>query len=151
MDIQWEEPPAEVVERSGANSGGHYIEFAIELRKNQGKWALMPPPKVGAKRTDNSGKALAQNIRRGKVKGFDRNEYEAVSSDGKVWVRYTGPKGRPTTQGPKEPEDLARRARAWARDQGMNVSERGNLPRNIIEAYCKHEGIPVPGQLSAVK
>lgn len=147
MDIVWEQPPEELVQRSGRGPG-HYVEFALALRERPNEWALLPGLRNGNPRTESSGKGTAQNIRRGKVHGFNRGEYEAVSTGGKVWVRFTGEKKQPggvVPVQPKDHQDLARRARAWARDQGMNVSTAGNLPRNIIEAYCKHVGITPPG------
>lgn len=143
MEIQWEAPPPAALERQGS-SGGHYVEFADALRERPKEWALMPPPSQAGKteRTPSSANALAQNIRRGKVKGFNRGEFETVAHGGKVWVRFLGAKAEPVTP---DHDDLARKARDWARDQGMNVPTRGALSREVILAYCKAKGITPPG------
>lgn len=143
MEIQWEEPPQTALERQGT-SAGHYVDFANALRERPKQWALMPAPKQVGKtgRTVSSGKAVAQNIRRGKVKGFSRGEFEAVSQEGKVWVRYLGDRAAPVTP---DHDDLARKARQWAREQGQNVSERGALSREVLLAYCKAKEITPPG------
>lgn len=139
MDIQWEEPPAELLERVPGGKA-HYAEFAAALKEHKDKWAVMPPPKAKTERTEKSAAAVAQNIRRGKIQGFTRGEFQAVAKGSKVWVRYTGPKELPEAP-PLKHDDIARRARAWARDQGMNVSTRGNLSQDIIDAYCRAAGI----------
>lgn len=59
-------------------------EFADELRKQPGRWAVVP-----WETTELSSRATASRISRGKVAAFGRG-YEAVSTHGTVYVRYQG-------------------------------------------------------------
>lgn len=156
MDIEWEEPPREVLESQGRHPG-RYLEFALALREHPGRWAVLP----GGARTEKSSKGTAQNIRRGQVKGFTRGDYEAVAQGPKVWVRYQ-PKDRPAGGEPSTEEDEsatstpvravpttpAAKVRAWAKDHGIEVPDRGRLPEEVWERYAAainagETGLPV--------
>lgn len=163
MDIQWEQPPREVLEQQGRHPG-RYLDFALELRNHPGRWAVLPGPE----RTKGSASGAAQNVRRGQTKGFTRGEYEALAHGTKVWVRYVGAIGsearRITAEvdGKPEPEEdsqteaateeespatvsrgvqpvpttPAAKVRAWAKSQGIEVPERGRLPEGVWEKYA---------------
>lgn len=60
------------------------------------------------------------------------------------WVEVAQPAGvRPGRVARKAPHqnsspadrERTQKIREWANEQGMNVSERGRLPRNVMEAY----------------
>lgn len=140
MQIEWEEPPTAVLARLGR---GRYEEFAAALREHPGRWAVLP----GEQRTDKGGKATAQNLRGGKMRGFPKGEFEALSADGKVWVRYMAPAepqdGVPEPQEAAEPDGeegdkpSTATVRAWAQRQGITVPDRGRLPQEIFDRYDK--------------
>ncbi len=57
-------------------------EFAAELRKQPGRWAIYPWTT-----TDSGSRATASRISRGKVVAFG-DGFRAVSSHGTVYVQY---------------------------------------------------------------
>lgn len=145
MELKFEQPPEEALARTRGRRGA-YAEIAEELRKHKDQWALLPRTFT----TEKSASGTAQNIRRGKVKGFERGEYEAVHHETKVWVRWTGPVEDPTT-GPLD-DGLNRTIRDWAREQGHEVADRGRLPRAIVDEYfAAHDDVPRPASLRAVQ
>lgn len=158
MDIQWEEPPAEVVLRSRA-SGAKYIDFAIELRRHEGKWALLPLEQPYANLA--SAQSAAQNIRRGVTKAFaPKGSFDAVAGEdgAKIWVKFLGePKGKePAGDDDERPEltvedetgrTFAQTVRAWARENDIPVPERGRLPEAMITRYCHATDTPRPSYL----
>lgn len=150
-DIQWEEPPAHAILGPGQHRG-RYAEIATALRENPGRWALLPSPT--GERTEKGAAATAQNIRRGKVKGFEAGQkvFETAVDGVKVYVRVkpdvdeaeaTQPEGESDEQSEEEEEAgdgpggkaIASDIRAWARERGMDVPDRGRLPREITDAY----------------
>lgn len=152
MDIVWEDPPERAILR--AAGGGRYIDFALALREYPGKWAVLPSDE---ERSEKGAKATAQNIKRGRVRGFPAGEYETAVDGTKVYVRFKEavPKDEdsenddpdeiddedqeepypPISAGPTPEEPHAARVRAWAIQQGMKVPDRGRLPRHITEKY----------------
>lgn len=168
MEIQWEKPPEAVVLRSRSN--GRYIDFALAVAsatppEGSEGWALLPPQASGQPRTEKSAKGMAQGIKRGTVAGFAKGEWDAVAdNNGRVWVRYKGPadpQSADAERGPRQPgegdddheppkDSLAPRIRAWAHDKGIEVSERGRLPRELIDRYFDDTGEPRPPHLRAV-
>lgn len=145
MNIEWEEPPAEVLERH--LGGGHkakYLDVAVALRDHPGRWAVLPSLTGG--RTEKGAAATAQNVRRGQVKGFTRGQYDAVAHGTKVYVRYRDEASReegpedgeadapPTPRPPARAADSAT-VRAWAQKQGLTVTSRGRLPDELYERY----------------
>lgn len=153
MDIVFEDPPeAALLRHRGA--GGKYLEFAIALREHQDRWAVLPDDEP---RTEKSAAGTAQNIRRGKMKGFDNGEYDAVPSGVKVYVKWTGPKDQPKAEADDDKEEdpgesprlravaptrsaSPDEVRRWAMNNGMNVPTRGRLPEHIWEAYATAHG-----------
>jgi len=160
MEIQWEKPPEKVVLRSRSN--GRYLDFALAVKEatpppgSEG-WAILPPQASGQPRTEKSAKGMAQNIKRGKVAGFVAGEWDAIADDsGKVWVRYKGPQEGGAVKEPdhddEPPQDnLAPKIRGWARDRGIEVPERGRLPRDLIDRYFEDTGEVRPPSLRAVQ
>lgn len=149
MEIQWEEPPeyANVIGTGGGT--GRYLEFALTLRQHPGRWAVLPGDQ---KRTEKGAMATAQNIRRGKVKGFKPNQYDTAIHGTKIWVRYktdqpaastdptpgASPSASPRRSGSSADADTgpdAKVVRAWAIAQGEDVPERGRLPRRFIDSF----------------
>lgn len=143
MEIKWEDPPEEAILRARGGNG-QYVEFAIALRAHEERWALLPD--LNGPRTPKAAQNAAQNIRRGLTKGFDKGQYEAVTDEGKIYVRYM-PKELPAEDG--EPEAGTPRAnrqrspehgaaiRTWARNNGFEVADRGALPQEVVDAYHK--------------
>jgi hypothetical protein len=176
MEIEFEDPPEEALLRQRA-SGAKYLEFAIALREHPEKWAVLPsdPPPA----SDKAGQNAAQNIRRGVTKAFaPKGAYEAVYAPetGKIHVRYM-PNGAEAEGDEKDPpkpaaakssraavgdphaEDeatvarkaFAPRVRAWAKEKGIEVSEHGRLPEDIIQHYLADTGEERPPHLRAVR
>jgi len=155
MDIKWEEPPQEVILRSRAGSGAKFLDFAMQLRKHESRWAVLPVEQPYA--TLASAQSAAQNIRRGVTKAFaPKGAYEAVAGPvgegeegAKIWVRFVGdPQPDDATPPDSEDEgearievvDFARKVRAWARENGLSVTERGRLPDSVYAAYAEATG-----------
>ena len=59
-------------------------EFIDAVRRHPGKWAVYPYPT-----TDMAARATASRISRGKIASFGTG-FEAVSSHGRVYVRFLG-------------------------------------------------------------
>lgn len=153
MDIEWEAPPAHARVIGSGQRPGRYMEFAEALRQNVGKWAKLPTVH-GDKRTKGSANSTAQNIRGGKVKGFEQGKFETAIADTEVWVMCSDA-GTPKTprqmrgdgddppddeeeqpRAPRPPSsDLAPKIRQWAKREGLAVPEHGRLPEKIREAY----------------
>lgn len=140
MDIEWEEPPEHVVLRT-RGAGAKYLDLALALREEPGRWAVLPGP-----RSEKTGSTTAALIRRGKMKAFSGGKYDAVADGGKIWVKYVGPLEEepdpepaatapvtpPTRNGP-DPA-LVRR---WAHRIGLEVPATGRLPRELVERYLR--------------
>jgi hypothetical protein len=145
MEIQWEEPPAHA-NVLGESASGRYLAFALALREYPGRWAVLPATRP---RTEKSALAAANNIRRGKTKGFKPNQYDAAVHEGTIWVRFkesaaVPPDEAEASTAPSEPEEERdstdwtpdpARVRTWAIEQGMEVPQRGRLPKRCFEAY----------------
>lgn len=157
-DIIWEDPPPTA--RIGAARSGKYAAIARALRDpdnedpdspGKSRWARLPqdaPPR-SEKTADN----LQSNIRRGINGDFKpKGAFDAAVDGNEVWVRYLGepppepPKapsrsaedgGDQGAQGGSEPRSDVNPAevRAWARNNGFSVPDRGRLPQNVIDAY----------------
>lgn len=143
MDIEWEDPPEHAAMVGSGQHQGKYLEFALAIREFPGKWAVLPTG-AGESRTEKGAMATAQNIRRGKVKGFKAGQYDTAVKGTKIWVRYkeglppvtNGDSGPPSDV--SEPHDdwpEAKVVRAWAIGKGMDVPDRGRLPKKFFEAY----------------
>jgi len=148
--IVWEEPPEEVLLR--AQGGGQYVEAALALRARPGEWGLLPT--AGRVQSESSAKGMAQSIRRGKTKGFavpaSSGSYEAVADGVKVWARFM-PKADDDEEGAREPiRSLAPRVRAWAKEKGMEVPDRGRLPESVMDAFFADTGEQRPARLVSV-
>lgn len=164
MKIDWQDPPEHVHIIGSGSKAGKHLQFALELRKHPGRWAVMPDPGVT---TEGSAMAKAQNIRRGKVKGFAPGEYEAGVDGTTIYVRFIGKNVTPVETEPEpEPEDkqedeqeeeppaggsLAPQIRQWATDHGYDVPERGRLPRKIIDDYWEARGGRPPSIVRVVQ
>ena len=144
-EIIWEDPPQTALTQG--QRPGRYVKFAQALRDNPGRWAVAP-----GERTEASAKGFRQNVLRGEVKGFTKGEpWEAAVEGGKVWVRFNPDEDRKAAPEPEQHEDeepeedddapgkrqLNADVRAWARNNGFNVTDRGRIPREVIEAYHK--------------
>lgn len=143
MDIQWEEPPATASIVGSGKHAGRYLDFALALQQRVGAWAVLPSDNT---RTEKGASATAQNIRRGKVKGFTpAGAYETAVQGTKIWVRYKdqpeAPEGALPHQGGQDeaPSDRPDPAdvRAWAKDQGIKVNDRGALPKHVFDRYAE--------------
>lgn len=155
MDIEWEEPPAVALAR--VRTPGRYVEFAYALREHPERWAKLPQKEGEEARSEKGAQNLAQNIRRGATAGFTpKGHYEAVSDGGTVWVRYVPPAEQPAegeetgegkssaTEAPGE-QAVARvrrdadpaKVRAWARTNGLNVTDRGRISEDVFSAYAR--------------
>lgn len=161
MEPEFKDPPEEVLIRS-RNVGARYIDFAIALRDHRERWAVLPVTPA----SDKSAQNLAQNIRRGVTKAFaPSGTYEAVADGTTVYVRFMGEPEDP--QDPKSPasstrgddvgedEDVVRsfapKVREWARATGIEVPDKGRLPRLVIDAYLRdNPDEPRPSHLTRV-
>lgn len=138
MDVEWEDPPDLALAR--ARTPGRYVDFAFALKESPGRWARLPDD---SPRTEKGAQNAAQNIRRGVTAGFKpAGTFEAVSEQGKVWVRYAPPiqvDQEDEEDSPPSPRKAPRPdpavVRAWARSNGHDVPDRGRLPEGVLEAY----------------
>lgn len=129
-DIVWEDPPESAL---NVRRRTPYTEFAQALRAQPGKWAIMP----GARTTEGSAKNMAQNVLRGKMRDFPKGEFETAVDGAKVYVRHV------MSSATDEHADVVlgqrsynpKTIRAWARENGFEVPDRGRLPDNIIAAF----------------
>lgn len=137
--IIWQDPPEDAL--LGA-ARGRYKAFARALRENPQRWALLPGPE---KKSVDSAKGTAMNIRSGRVQGFAKNLYETAVDGTKIFVRYIGPPGEsePEVEDESGQGDSAVHAdsgrgamiRQWARGQGKEVGDKGRLPQSLIDAF----------------
>ncbi|MFJ5220528.1 Lsr2 family protein [Streptomyces sp. NPDC088354] len=51
--------------------------------------------------------------------------------------RQRGANGRVRRSGPAEPKEDTAAIRAWAKDNGYKINDRGRVPREVREAYAK--------------
>lgn len=63
-----------------------YRAFADALRENPGRWAVWP----GRFKNRSSTSAQASNIKRGTLRNFPEGEFDAVTREGKLYVRFIG-------------------------------------------------------------
>jgi hypothetical protein len=146
MEIEWEDPPEQVVLRA-RGAGGKYLEWAIALREEPGRWAVLPSD---TPRSEKTGSTTAALIRRGKMKAFAGGRYDAVAEGAKIWVRYVGPLEEPDPgegEGEGEPTPAAAPAvrngpdpvavRKWAHTIGLEVPAKGRLPSELVERYLR--------------
>jgi len=137
MDIEWSEPPAAALRRQHAT--GKYTDLAAALRAHPDRWAKVPDED----RTAKGAQGTAQNIRRGKVKGFENQpgqRFETAVDGASIWVRCVPVEGVKEDPAPREPpqrdgDGLARAVRAWAQDQGIPVSVRGRVAQELVDQY----------------
>lgn len=138
MDITWEEPPPHAKRPGSGQKPGRYAKIATALRQNPGRWAL-----IGKATSEKSAEGTANNIRRGKVKGFELPEdsdasFDVAVDEFKIYVRYLedAEEGAVGVRVIRE-EDAPSRGeiRAWARENGFQVAVRGALPKEILDAY----------------
>jgi hypothetical protein len=152
MEIKWEDPPETAL---GHTRNTKYRPIANELRKHPGRWAFLDPGDAG--RTEKGASATAQNIRRGVMVAFPKDEFEAVSEGDKVWVRCLpkkeeGEEGEEKARTPVKDDDDDEpplgEVRKWAKANGFPVADRGVLSRELIEQYkvARQRGLrAVPG------
>lgn len=136
-DIIWEDPPEDALTSAPK---GRYKDFARRLRENPNKWAVLPG---GPKKSADSAKGTATNIRTGRVQGFTKDHFETAVDGVKVYVRFIGLAG----QGEPAQDDVVGESgveatsgrgamvRQWARAQGIDVPNRGRLPQAVIDKY----------------
>lgn len=151
MQIEWADPPASA--RKLGSRAGKYEECALALRQHPGRWGRLPHDLP----TLRSVEALAQNIRRAKVKGFeveDGGQFETAVDRAElgIYVRYLAPASEPdlpddtgdtgddVVECPRFTDDvergpLARDVRAWAVTRGIVVPAKGRLPQSLFEDY----------------
>lgn len=146
VEIMFEDPPA--VALAKLRTPGKYVDWAYALREpqNRGRWAKLPDAPDG-QRSEKGAENLAQNIRRGATAGFKpKGSYEAVPHQGEIWVRYIGDAEEHREEPPPPPppgtQPLANPAevRAWAKNNGFNVPDRGRMPNEVYDAYYKAQG-----------
>lgn len=154
MEIEWEDPPALALAR--VRTPGRYVDFAYALRENPERWAKLPDKEGGGERTPKGAAGLAQSIRRGTTAGFKpKGAFEAVADGTTIYVRFAGEPGQAegqeegqgddsTAEAPGEQAavEVARRAdpavvRAWARTNGLTVTDRGRLSEDVIARYAR--------------
>ncbi len=139
-EIVWQTPPTHALQQQRRTK---YDEFADALKARPGEWAVLP----GTKATVDSAKSTAMNIRNGRMSAFKPKGKWDVVVDGKtIYVRYMGDDAQATTEG----EDVQQQdhvevegghkveasvIRAWARENGFDVPERGRLGANVIAAF----------------
>lgn len=143
MKLQFQDPPEHAKRPGSGAQPGRYMQFAVELKKHPNRWVLLPSD--GTRRSEKGAEATAQNIRRGKVKGFAPRQYETAVDGTTIYVRYLGepeePEEKPEPEEEEEGADagkaLAADIRAWALEEGMTVPRVGKLSRDVIDAYMK--------------
>lgn len=138
MEIEWADPPESAIVGKGRK--GKYEEFALALAARPRAWAKWP----NVHREHSIASNTATNIRNGKMKGFPKGAYEAVVDDVTIYVRYVGlesSKGKPTPPSYQRrqptPAQMAfnKRVREWAREQGIEVAERGRISDEVLEGF----------------
>lgn len=157
VTLTWKAPP-EHAYFAGGGTAGRYRKVASALKAHAGQWAVLP----GKSTTNGGAKATAQNVRAGKVKGFEpKGAFEAAVDGLTIYVRYVGSRaeqaareaaeqahaepdgdhgaelnGQRPTPADVEPVD-GPAIRAWGRRNGYQVPERGRLSSALVEAYRK--------------
>lgn len=143
-EIIWEEPSENALR---PRPTGQYRVFAEALRTNVGRWAVLP----GERKNAESARNTATNVRQGKMKDFPKGEFDVVTDDVKIFVRYTGPVVAEGEGG--DPDEIPipgapdpKKVRAWANANGFTLPAQGRMPADVYEAYRKaHEGFSPEG------
>jgi hypothetical protein len=167
MDLVWEMPPQDALT---ATRRGPYTDVIRALKENPGQWARIPRDF----KSEDSAKNAATNMRRGIGSFAPRGSFEAVSKGAVVWARIVGGEDgdNPERDGDDDAEDngsasakgagssrtapdtdpeLSQRVRAWAKEQGYEVAERGRMSRDVFDAYfIQHPTEKRPKHLHAV-
>lgn len=177
MEIEWEEPPPVALARM--RTPGRYVDWAYALRDHPGRWAKLPPGADGArsvKTAQNLAQSIRRGTTAG---FGPRNSYEAVADEGHIWVRYIPPEDQQPaepTEPPPPPADEGASSsngtatdevsvggqvaqpqshpdpaavRAWARNNGFNVPDKGRLPDELVAAYRRAHAPHPPRPLGA--
>lgn len=139
MDIEWEEPPKTAT--INGKGPGKYADLVKTLEENPGRWAKVPSL-TGQPRTEGSAKGLAQNLRRGNIKGFEEvGRWESAFEGTEVWVRYIEPvEGEAPAPRPALSlgnGELAPKVRQWAKRQGIGISDHGRIPEAVTLSYLE--------------
>lgn len=136
MDIEWDEPPKTAT--INGQGPGKYADLVRTLEENPGRWAKVPPLN-GKPRTEGTAANLAQNFRRGKIKGFEEiGCWESAFEGTEVWLRYVEPSENQEARQAEVPgrnPELAPKVRLWAKREGLMIPDRGRIPDAIIKAY----------------
>lgn len=152
-EIVWEEPPEHAVMPPAR---GQYRDFAQALRQNKDKWAILP----GDRKSPDSAKNTAQNVRRGIMKDFTKGEFEVAVDGKKIYVRWVGAQNKAAQQAAEEADTSAteaqtadaadddehethdsKKVRAWGRANGYDLPDRGRMPQAVVEAYRKAHAV----------
>lgn len=153
-EVIWEEPPEEVIERARLGTKGPYLDWALELKANPGTWARAPREY----KSESSAKNAAMNMRAGNVKGMPKGEFEVVSDGTKLWARYR----EKDSKGDADPDrgipgddtlrrDYARRVRAWAKENDVEIADHGRIPKDVVEHYIAATGDEQPSGANGLK
>jgi 2-hydroxychromene-2-carboxylate isomerase len=99
------------------------------------QWAQFPREYASAE----SARQAARNIRQGKVKALDKNQFEVVTQDKVLWIRFLADdEGQPPEPAEVERDYSPSEVRRWAKRVGMEVGAKGRLSPEVIEAYRAH-------------
>ncbi len=145
-DIQWRTPPEHVLNQQRRTQ---YDDFADALKQRPQEWAVLP----GEKGSVDSARSTALNIRNGRMSAFKpKGQWEAVTDGTTIYVRF---KGEPSTEGEDVQQEHveveggrkveASVIRAWARENGFDMPERGRLGANVIAAFEEAQDGEHPG------
>lgn len=143
MRLRFVEPPLRALSRQTA-SAGFYFDVAEALQEAAGKWAVLPR-EFGS---ESSARSAAGNIRRGVVRAMPKGQFEAVvdveGDKPVVYVRFVGEGGEHAHPHTEAPIDLDREVdtavlRQWARDQGIELAERGRIPADVRSRYLREQ------------
>lgn len=154
--IVWEEPPPTAL--FAGQKRGSYTEFAAALREHPGRWGVLP----GERKTSESAKNTAQNVRRGVMKDFPKGQFETAVDHTKVYVRFVGDdqqdgpaksqSAAPASEGGADEPADSKRIRAWGRANGFDLPDRGRMPAEVYEAYRRaHAAYTRPGDDDSVE
>lgn len=139
LELKWGAPPAEAL-ANPTQSNSFYVQVASALRAKPGEWAQVPREFA----SEDSAKNTATRIRQGRMASMPKGQFEAVSHDKNLWVKYTPPaegEGEGNGGGSVHPfkrsagASEAAKVREWARSKGMDVPKHGRLPQELIDAY----------------
>jgi Lsr2 len=61
----------------------------------------------------------------------------------------TSPRRQPAPSRPVENREQTAAIRQWARTNGQPVSDRGRIPRTVLDAYENRDSTPVPAETDA--